>query len=53
LFVILTKGLTSVLGRDITFTSVWQLELRKSGVEYKVQSYGLEPCLKTLGNFWG
>jgi type IV pilus assembly protein PilM len=42
-FAFLNKGSTSVLGLDISSTSVKLLELSKSGAGYKVESYGVEP----------
>ena len=43
MFEFLNKGPTSMLGLDISSTSVKLLELSKSGGEYKVESYGVEP----------
>ena len=37
------KRLISVLGLDIGFTSVKQLELSDLAIEYKVNSYRVEP----------
>jgi type IV pilus assembly protein PilM len=39
----LNKGPISVLGLDISSTSVKLLELSRSGGNYKVESYGVEP----------
>jgi hypothetical protein len=39
----LNKGPTSLLGLDISSTSVKLLELSRSGSEYRVESYGVEP----------
>ena len=43
MFGFLNKGPTSMLGLDISSTSVKLLELSKSGSDYKVESYGVEP----------
>ncbi len=39
----LNKGPTAMLGLDISSTSVKLLELSRSGNEYRVESYGVEP----------
>ena len=39
----LNKGPTSMLGLDISSTSVKLLEISRSGGEYRVESYGVEP----------
>jgi type IV pilus assembly protein PilM len=39
----LKKGPASMLGLDISSTSVKLLELSRSGSEYRVESYGVEP----------
>lgn len=43
MFAFLNKGPSSVLGLDISSTSVKLLELSKSGNDYRVESYGVEP----------
>ena len=43
MFAFLNKRPVSILGLDISSTSVKLLELSKSGGEYKVESYGVEP----------
>ena len=42
-FGFLNKGLNSMLGLDISSTSVKLLELSRSGTEYRVESYSVEP----------
>jgi Tfp pilus assembly protein PilP len=42
----LNKGPNSMLGLDISSTSVKLLELSRSGSEYRVESYGVEPLLE-------
>jgi type IV pilus assembly protein PilM len=42
-FGFLRKGTNSMLGLDISSTSVKLLELSRSGNEYQVESYGVEP----------
>jgi type IV pilus assembly protein PilM len=42
-FAFLNKRPASILGLDISSTSVKLLELSRSGGEYKVESYGVEP----------
>jgi len=42
-FGFLNKGPESMLGLDISSTSVKLLELSKSGNDYRVESYGVEP----------
>ena len=43
MFGFLNKGPESMLGLDISSTSVKLLELSKSGNDYRVESYGVEP----------
>ena len=43
MFAFLNKRPASILGLDISSTSVKLLELSRSGGEYKVESYGVEP----------
>ena len=43
MFAFLNKGPSSILGLDISSTSVKLLELSKSGGGYRVESYGVEP----------
>lgn len=43
MFAFLNKGPSSMLGLDISSTSVKLLELSKSGNDYRVESYGVEP----------
>ncbi|MBT5686777.1 MAG: pilus assembly protein PilM, partial [Gammaproteobacteria bacterium] len=43
MFAFLNKGPTSILGLDISSTSVKLLELSKSSGGYQVESYGVEP----------
>lgn len=43
MFSFLNKGPTTVLGLDISSTSVKLLELSRSGSSYRVESYGVEP----------
>jgi len=43
MFSFLNKGPNSMLGLDISSTSVKLLELSRSGTDYKVERYGVEP----------
>ena len=43
MFGFLNKGSNSLLGLDISSTSVKLLELSRSGTEYRVESYSVEP----------
>ena len=43
MFGFLNKGSNSMLGLDISSTSVKLLELSRSGTEYRVESYSVEP----------
>ena len=43
MFSFLNKGPNSMLGLDISSTSVKLLELSRSGGDYRVESYGVEP----------
>lgn len=47
MFAFLNKGPTSLLGLDISSTSVKLVELSKSGGEYRVENYGIEPLPET------
>lgn len=43
MFAFLSSGSNALLGLDISSTTIKLLELSKSGSEYKVESYGVEP----------